>query len=680
MNLEKNALNKTEKQPIEPKKEAGGLESSEVIEREMIKKAESDLAGFEKSSDIELKSAEKKAAEDGLEIDPEDKNKLAELNQKAEGAKAELEKEISNEIQPDIAKIKSCQNCGKENNLKNNFCEECGKEFEKIKTEEVDQEEVAEAELSKEEVDKIKEMAKSCDNLEFEGNLFEKINLCESFIKSNLEKKGYFSALLKNSETSGFTLEAMRYFLVTDRLEDCLKEKDKKVQDLLLLEVLSSLDNIEEQLSNMNAENAVDDSRLANRFKNNAFYVVSEMLNENDSSDQKKICQWLNKHFENIVDPELSKIDSRKNADIISQFTLSNIVGRSLDSNLVKKSLDKLLDKRKALNNILDKVFRNESDEGKKEMVAEFFADKLGLDNKVVGKWKEARTATGEKDKDGKEIYIGNYEENIISGMELEEMKPGSTKLLFEKFGIANFSRYYQEDLIHQIEAAEENKPYGIVAFPEADWNGAFDTFNIRESLNNMAEKLQEKGFEMRIIEVSSQFELAKRLNGFDKKYGQDGNKIGFLIIAGHGTQDSVKLGNFEHELVPPPIQNPEMTDQYYQEALKKWQISQTDNLRNVIVSEDIQGDSGRGIKRAADKWFEKKAPVVFLSCSTGKEGGIAQSTASQLGFETIGPEKDASVDLINVNFNEKGKPFFNVKYSSILGDVETMRYKKETV
>ena len=91
------------------------------------------------------------------------------------------------------------------------------------------------------------------------------------------------------------------------------------------------------------------------------------------------------------------------------------------------------------------------------------------------------------------------------------------------------------------------------------------------------------------------------------------------------------------------------------------WRVIQSNDVGNFISHDFIEGE---GINRALEEWFVSEAPKVFVSCSTGEEGGIAETASAQVSGEVIAPKIPTNVRKIDVSFDEDGKPKFSVLYS----------------
>jgi len=459
-------------------------------------------------------------------------------------------------------------------------------------------------------------------------------------------------------------------------------ETENHVNDPIFHGIVSSLEAIDDQLRSEAPieENAESGTEKQKRFRNNALYAISEALKVSDPTGRQKIDSWFLKNFQDLSDWCVNYKTKDGKRDVISDYTYKNIIYNTGDKALLRKVLEFSMADINTEHIISQQLLRKNHPSylrDRKYEIAVVLATKLGLDEKIVDKWSRSRCII-KKDRNGNDITEESYLRNFEAAMRLDFARPGAAKELFENFGIANFDRYDDGMLLRQLEAEDQSAPYGVVAYPEDDYNGAF--FSGRKQLGKMGRDMLAGGYETRIVEAASQFDLARRLNGFHKKYNGGGHKIDFLLIGGHGSPESVSLGRDEFE--PPPVPKPDISDGQYQTMLELWEKKRSSQkyLRKTLVAEDVKGGRGQGIKRAVQKWFSDGAPVVFISCSTGAEGGIAQTASKELGVTTIGPDKPTNFESIDVNFDERGKPIINVEYFSAKADndqkqVKAMRY-----
>jgi hypothetical protein len=229
----------------------------------------------------------------------------------------------------------------------------------------------------------------------------------------------------------------------------------------------------------------------------------------------------------------------------------------------------------------------------------------------------------------------------------LAQKEPGAIQILNKVYGIRNFGRYPLELLIEQArdESEQDDTPYGIAVMPYADHNGAFhfqDILGSKKILPSTFEQLKGSGFKLRVAEAGSKIDIARRLITFDRKYGKK-NKISFMILGGHGSNNSIQFG-----------------DDIF---------SQDQDIMSLFTVDLL----GKGIQRAAGSHFFTESPTVILdSCSTGAKNGIAKGISMLTGGDVIGPELDTPGGVVDVEIIN-GKPIFKVRYFK--GD--TKKYNK---
>ena len=215
--------------------------------------------------------------------------------------------------------------------------------------------------------------------------------------------------------------------------------------------------------------------------------------------------------------------------------------------------------------------------------------------------------------------------------LSLEKKQKGSVKRLLENYGIKEFYRYPEEMLLAQLDEEKNDQPYGMVVFPRGDHNTAFDQ-NV-EVLNKLFN--QTRGhYGLKVFEIESKIIFARDLIKL-KRYE---NKISFMILGGHGSEDSIA------------ITEKEITQDLFGQTGKK------------IKTEDFDF---KGTARVKD-FFVENPKIILVSCSTGaKEDGIAQKISQVYGAEVIAPNKDTNLKDIETTYDSNGKPNFDVVYAS---------------
>ncbi|NTW22903.1 hypothetical protein HGA34_05200 [Candidatus Falkowbacteria bacterium] len=511
----------------------------------------------------------------------------------------------------------------------------------------------------------------------------------KKFIQPFKNNEDLVTTYLGDSGAAPLMLEALRQAYVFELDTKKAREDNKWTYGLILEDVRFALPELEKQLRQNDPgdvkRNDYENKELTDRlrFRANAMFVASESLDHVEESDRLAVNQWFKKNFDLLKSAARPYKPAKDTTDCITEYTLTNIISRSNDKELVAACLELAADEERGsfgdpsdLKELLYDAQHQVYAENRK-MVATFLAERAGLDRetaeKMAEKWQKAKKSLG-KDEDGLDQYRESHLENIDAVTQLESKQPGAAKEIFEKFGIANFARYPLYALLEQLKKADQDLPYGVVALPEADHNGAF--LQKRYLLEKLRGDLMSGGQETRFIEAASQYELARRLSRMHQQYSGAGNKMDYLVIGGHGQPESIQLG--EKKQTPPPIQTPELSPQEYQEILEAWnnRHGQEQRMRKDVLIDDLKDGGGKGIRRAAGKWFDENAQIVFVSCSTGAEGGFAQTVTNELGFSTIAPNIPAYVKEIKVTFNDQGKPIFDVDFGAADGEQpEAKRY-----
>ncbi len=226
-----------------------------------------------------------------------------------------------------------------------------------------------------------------------------------------------------------------------------------------------------------------------------------------------------------------------------------------------------------------------------------------------------------------------------VANLESAPLAHGITKRLTDSFGIVEFGRYPESMLFEQDrETGNMDRPYGIILFPKTDWNGAFynskGTFAKLESSFDAGPELVP--YLLRIFECGSRKDVGRILNDLDTQYG-DTHKISFAIIGGHGTKDSIQLGEFrEHS------------------------EGKRGNLNNELTPDDLQGSRVHEI----GGFFEPGATIILESCSTGQEEGIGQKLSQKFGLKVIAPREPVGLVIITPYIRgADGKLNFTVDY-----------------
>ncbi len=202
--------------------------------------------------------------------------------------------------------------------------------------------------------------------------------------------------------------------------------------------------------------------------------------------------------------------------------------------------------------------------------------------------------------------YVPDVGKNLVYIAELEQAMPSGPKLLHDFYGIRGFARYPQYVLNRQLEIhGKADKPYGVVVSALDDQNGA-----LKQPSNVYWDKQLAEHYDVRVLEAGSAPEIARRMLAMDKLYGA-AQKISFAVVHAHGEHDKFYLGSI-----------------YFTQMAAL-------SIRNRF-------DSSR-------RFFTKNPTILMMSCSTGKEQGIAQKLSRDLEATVIGPDGDSGLKNVSV-------------------------------
>ena len=126
------------------------------------------------------------------------------------------------------------------------------------------------------------------------------------------------------------------------------------------------------------------------------------------------------------------------------------------------------------------------------------------------------------------------------------------------------------------------------------DDNNAFDLDrnNVKNIFDQLSQVSERSECLLRVVQVREGVTLARTLLSLDTKYGEK-NKISHLILSGHGSNNSILLGNH---------------------GVKE------------LKSQEINTELAHRIFEVLDP----KAKIVLDSCSTGFENGLAKKLADE--------------------------------------------------
>ena len=250
---------------------------------------------------------------------------------------------------------------------------------------------------------------------------------------------------------------------------------------------------------------------------------------------------------------------------------------------------------------------------------------KHGLEpEKIIKAWDQSGAKQNTKERPMlRTKFIIGFGKNIEHLYLLEARRPGAAKFLWKEYQLADFGRYPIELLEQQYDSHEKNDlPYGIIIFPQKDWNGAL--YSDVEVFRKFLKELEGR-FYLRAVECEGKIGIARQLLKLDKRYGQ-GHKIQFAYIGGHANGTEMEFG---------------------------------EGRMNELTVEDLKG---AGIRRAS-AFFTPDATIMLSACKVGLPGGIGPVMSKELGLEVIGPDGISSTEAIHANFSTR-TPSFTVEYS----------------
>ena len=257
--------------------------------------------------------------------------------------------------------------------------------------------------------------------------------------------------------------------------------------------------------------------------------------------------------------------------------------------------------------------------------------DHLGIDGiAMINAWVESCSPGQLADTVKKNI-------KAIETLEVEE--EGLTKVLNEEYGINDFGRYPSEILINQFKdfIEEQANPsalkseYGLIVNPRFDKSGAF--YQDVELFGSLNEQLNRLGVKLKVVEVDGKLGAVKALNKLRRQSGL----ISFAVVGGHGTPDSITMGS--------------------------------DQSEGQVAIADMQKKGAGALSLA----FIDEPSIIFNSCSTGVQEGIGRAISGVHEGNNIAPDKDTSIDSIDISRNPDSKLVFDVSYH----ESKSMRYSR---
>lgn len=205
------------------------------------------------------------------------------------------------------------------------------------------------------------------------------------------------------------------------------------------------------------------------------------------------------------------------------------------------------------------------------------------------------------------ERFISN---TLKTAKELHEYNPLCIPYLSDTYGINVYGRYSTKILIEMFESRESHSvtPNVLVIYAREDTNNAL--INGRPAIAALDLELNKLGYKLRVIECSNIQELSTNTLRSYTKFGKPSG----LIIFAHGTIDSIILSDAANG------------------SLEFEQLMST--REGKIIK--------NGLHRAGTS-----LDLVFISCSTGANNGIASRLSKELEVKITAPIVDTALKSI---------------------------------
>lgn len=223
------------------------------------------------------------------------------------------------------------------------------------------------------------------------------------------------------------------------------------------------------------------------------------------------------------------------------------------------------------------------------------------------------------------ELY--SFLSNIRQLKSLEIINKTAVATLVNQFGLYNFARYSTEFLLRQVETQDTTGHYVLLVYPKYDYNGAF--MSHQNSIEMLMSDLPQ--LPIRVIEVNGVSQLVAQLGRLKKKYGK--HAVAGCIVGAHGTKDDMIFGAAS---------------------------STSAAVRGVFTASDAQHPTARLVQ----EYLAEDSALIFVSCSTGQEGGVAQKVSETLDASVIAPSIPTNVAHFSAVYN-KGALYLGVKYNN---------------
>lgn len=197
---------------------------------------------------------------------------------------------------------------------------------------------------------------------------------------------------------------------------------------------------------------------------------------------------------------------------------------------------------------------------------------------------------------------------------------------IVDKLNISFFSRYNTDQLIYSVEAIQSENAKGVAIVAKSDHNGGFS--GIGATLNSLFYDAKLLSCGVIIIETDNLVNVGKSLLAL----APDGG-FSFVIIAGHGSANSISLGEYDYR-----------------------------NLGSMpLLTKDL-------VNKLSDKWskiFTQGVPIALISCSTAQgDESIAASLSNKIRANVTGPTVDTRALSVSLTKGNNGRYQFLINYS----------------
>ncbi|MBI5227854.1 hypothetical protein HY988_04675 [Candidatus Micrarchaeota archaeon] len=259
--------------------------------------------------------------------------------------------------------------------------------------------------------------------------------------------------------------------------------------------------------------------------------------------------------------------------------------------------------------------------------VREFFANSSSTFKRIVRARAFARQLGVSQDG---EILL-----NLVWGLTI--LGEEKIKTLYQAFGITYFLRYTKNTLDETYKNAISNsdKPVALIVFNKCDFDGAF----YREGLT--LDGLT-KFYRVVIVETDNEKDFYERVEATGKS-----KKISLLIIGGHGTPQSIRLGGKHIEPDSVNLSDEEKLDGRYELDLTDEEEIKHRNIR---------------------QWMAPNSTIALIACATGLlESSIGAMISSSFGAKILyAPRFNSSETVFHLSYEgELDTVTYNVPVST---------------